>query len=212
MRVQRAVRPHTPSAEVLASFLAPSFPWMWNKTVRLHSGVKHWPRLYTHTHTHAHAAEAGCRGGFQPIAWHAGERERRGCYGNRWARHGNLHFFWSTLSVRSWAAYQRDDGGTGASERNDVEVVGEVELWREKKRIRKKKDEIQEEERSGQRPLTSLVLQMSPSVAPQAFPGEAFQGIIPTGSERWNIRGLRLPHRRQEAFSSPETVIEGIMN
>lgn len=38
--------------------------------------------------------------------------------------------------------------------------------------------------RSGHCPLTSLVLQMSPSVAPQAFPGVAFQGIIPTGSER----------------------------
>lgn len=29
------------------------------------------------------------------------------------------------------------------------------------------------------RPLTSLVLQMSPSVDPQAFPGVAFHGIIP---------------------------------
>ena len=27
-------------------------------------------------------------------------------------------------------AYQRDDGGTGAGQRHDVEVVGQVELWR----------------------------------------------------------------------------------
>lgn len=61
----------------------------------------------------------------------------------------------------------------------------------------------QKGKRSGCRPLTSLVLQMSPSVAPQAFPGVAFQGIIPTGSERWNITGLPLSHLRQEAFFPP---------
>lgn len=34
-------------------------------------------------------------------------------------------------------------------------------------------------ERLDKRPLTSLVLQMSPSVDPQALPGVAFHGIIP---------------------------------
>lgn len=40
--------------------------------------------------------------------------------------------------------------------------------------------DLQEEE--GVAVLTSLVLQMSPSVDPQAFPGVAFHGIIPRQS------------------------------
>lgn len=39
----------------------------------------------------------------------------------------------------------------------------------------------------GQEALTSLVLQMSPSVDPQAFPGVAFQGIIPVAM---NFKGF----------------------
>lgn len=81
--------------------------------------------------------------------------------------------------------------------------TGRTVRWEE---ILAKEGEIKKskESRSGLRPLTSLVLQMSPRVAPQAFPGVAFQGIIPAGSERWNVTAFS--HLRQEAFYSPETV------
>lgn len=53
--------------------------------------------------------------------------------GNSRARHGNVHIFRSALSLCAITAleqpYQCDDGGTGAGERDDVEVVGQVELW-----------------------------------------------------------------------------------
>lgn len=91
--------------------------------------------------------------------------------------------------MASRGSYQRDDGCARTSQRHDVEVVGEVELRTEKGSVSGLGEEMknrateQRRRRSGQRPLTSLVLQISPRVAPHAFPGVAFMGIIPTGSE-----------------------------
>lgn len=110
-----------------------------------------------------------------------------------------MHIFSSTLSVGSWGAYQRNDSGTRSGQRHNVEVVGQVELGTKGKRgVRlERRANIREGKRSGQCPLTSLVLQISPSVAPQAFPGVAFIGIKPAGSERRNVTSLT------RSFQSP---------
>lgn len=88
-------------------------------------------------------------------------------------------------------AYQSDHSGSGPGARHDVQVIGQVELEEgEQQGLISSSENVttrrallltwQLHERvDKRRPLTSLVLQMSPSVDPQAFPGVAFHGIIP---------------------------------
>lgn len=80
---------------------------------------------------------------------------------------------------------------------------------RRKEELAKEGDERSKNKKckSGQRPLTSLVLQMSPRVAPQAFPGMAFQGIIPAASERWNVTTFSSETR--SFFCTPEIESDG---
>lgn len=51
-------------------------------------------------------------------------------------------------------------------------------------RDRQRQEVKDTQDRKVQVSLTSFMLQMSPSVDPQALPGLAFQGIIPDGSKR----------------------------
>lgn len=87
-------------------------------------------------------------------------------------------------------AYQGDDGGSGPGARHDVQVVGQVELEQTKGWLTAKftsKVKVALTVRLEGRPcamsqsgtLTSLVLQMLPSVDPQALPGVAVHGMIP---------------------------------
>lgn len=88
---------------------------------------------------------------------------------------------------RPRGAHQCYDSRSSTGKRNNVEVVGQVELQSktdfELVEGQKKKKDPMQKKCPAQQHLTSLVLQMSPRVAPQAFPGVAFQGMIPVGSK-----------------------------
>lgn len=57
-------------------------------------------------------------------------------------------------------------------------------MGEERDRQRQEVKDTQDRKVQVGRRLTSFMLQMSPSVDPQALPGLAFQGIIPDGSKR----------------------------
>lgn len=109
-------------------------------------------------------------------------------------------------------AYQCDDGGTCAGEGDDVEVVGQVELWEQRAEVSRGDGEIKEERKGRSTHLAGVadLSQCGPaSFARRGIPGNNACGI----REMKHHRGCLLSHRRQEAFSLPrDCMIEGIMN
>lgn len=80
-------------------------------------------------------------------------------------------------------AYQSDHGGPGPGTRYDVQVIRQVELEQDKQPRVSPQVRVRSERFLWMQPLTSLVLQMSSSVDPQAFPGVAFHGMIPAAEK-----------------------------
>lgn len=109
-------------------------------------------------------------------------------------------------------AYQRDDGGTGAGQRHDVEVVGQVELWRRGGKLARGG---RKENGGGVRSASSHLAGVA-DVSQSGSTSFARCGV--PGNNACGIREMK--HHRTTAFSSEtrsfflprDCVIEGIMN
>lgn len=101
--------------------------------------------------------------GFQPIGWHTDKKKKanvRGEVAMATDKHAMATcIFWAAHYHQrgSWAAYQCDDGGTGAGQRDDVEVVGQVEL-----RMKEGEGELAEEGRGRWNRIKGQVGVLSP--------------------------------------------------
>jgi len=94
---------------------------------------------------------------------------------------------------RGGRAYQGDDGGAGAGERDDVEVVGQVELWKGRKQSEREGKEAPDykKERSASSHLAGV------ADVSQCGSASFSRGGVP-GNYTFRIRGMKSQRSRDK--------------